>query len=683
MEKPLSFFEEEVAEIMEQQFEAMLLEKLKTAKFPTHPEFLALVRDYTNANDIGECANRLKTVNDKVIAEFYDAENNFEEHNKSPIQAYENIQEQCQKEANELYKEHFVEFNERELGENNSVVSEYIQDNYESLYAKERDEVITLLKVKLLLESEAKDRNNKSIINDDGIMTIDEGILSRKPEFVEMIKENMKQNKELWIARDEELKKYSPMKNLGALLFATLISIALGGSNILSCVIVGFFSVNSILTASLCYGGSFIKKQASFLRYVIRFFSLVNLGLLVHSIIKGIQDKVYGDDMFEVSQAFGVIAMYTVFLICSFIAFTKQELDRYDWYPVKILWLRTIFVILSSGIMFGVYSVNADSKQWACVVYGVLIASAIDRCIIRVRICQSQSLKTKQMCLQIAERVIHPSVICIVSFALYRNWSSFKDAFEDFYIWSGVIALNYILGSVCLSLYSRISSHDRFKKKMFQKNLLLVFLTLSLTTTMAGALSLYAFPLKSIAIVYLSALTIFGGFLTFLYAEEHLPNSGHYLSILCLLIGFTVSFLNILTSIVTGTCLAVIYIGLVRFKQSSSSTRVRVLELGWRKYFSEQIVAPFLITFLLLGSAVFNNKEFDDISLELVVCGSICYLILCSIICLHCDKPWLIVPFVGWNSVWYRNIYCFRLVKYWVCFDDSMPRRYTNEFDES
>eukprot|EP01029_Cantina_marsupialis_P024640 TRINITY_DN638_c0_g2_i2.p2 TRINITY_DN638_c0_g2~~TRINITY_DN638_c0_g2_i2.p2 ORF type:complete len:273 (-),score=42.07 TRINITY_DN638_c0_g2_i2:2322-3140(-) len=69
MEEPLHFFEEEFSKIMEEQFEVMLRKKLKIVEDPNNPEFVALVRNYTNVDDIGECATKLKAIKDKVLAD--------------------------------------------------------------------------------------------------------------------------------------------------------------------------------------------------------------------------------------------------------------------------------------------------------------------------------------------------------------------------------------------------------------------------------------------------------------------------------------------------------------------------------------------------------------------------------------------------------------------------------------
>eukprot|EP01029_Cantina_marsupialis_P025282 TRINITY_DN6676_c0_g1_i1.p1 TRINITY_DN6676_c0_g1~~TRINITY_DN6676_c0_g1_i1.p1 ORF type:complete len:592 (-),score=64.33 TRINITY_DN6676_c0_g1_i1:2-1555(-) len=75
----------------------------------------------------------------------------------------------------------------------------------------------------------------------------------------------------------------------------------------------------------------------------------------------------------------------------------------------------------------------------------------------------------------------------------------------------------------------------------------------------------------------------------------------------------------------------------------SSSKRIRVLEIGWKKYLSEQILVPFLIAFLMLGSVIFDNQEFEEISewsKELLACGVVCYLGMGLIICLNCKNSW-------------------------------------------
>eukprot|EP01029_Cantina_marsupialis_P024639 TRINITY_DN638_c0_g2_i1.p1 TRINITY_DN638_c0_g2~~TRINITY_DN638_c0_g2_i1.p1 ORF type:complete len:285 (-),score=45.06 TRINITY_DN638_c0_g2_i1:1445-2299(-) len=275
---------------------------------------------------------------------------------------------------------------------------------------------------------------------------------------------------------------------------------------------------------------------------IIGFFSVVNLVALVYVIVKWVLDKVYEDKIFDVSQALCVATIYGTFILCSILVSLNEDLDEYHWYPVRIFCLGIVFAVLSSGIMFGVYSLNADTEKWASLVYGILGSLAVVMSIVQPVYFSppGKSSTIKYMCVQIAERVIHPSLICIVSFALYRNWSSLKDTSEDFYIWSGIIALNYILGGVYLSSYTRISSSDRHKKRKLRGNLLFALLALASMAIIAGILALYAFSLKSVAIAYLPTLTICGGIFNFLYVEERLPHNSQFLGLASMTIGFTV-----------------------------------------------------------------------------------------------------------------------------------------------
>eukprot|EP01029_Cantina_marsupialis_P015570 TRINITY_DN3411_c0_g1_i1.p1 TRINITY_DN3411_c0_g1~~TRINITY_DN3411_c0_g1_i1.p1 ORF type:complete len:495 (-),score=36.62 TRINITY_DN3411_c0_g1_i1:22-1506(-) len=114
-----------------------------------------------------------------------------------------------------------------------------------------------------------------------------------------------------------------------------------------------------------------------------------------------------------------------------------------------------------------------------------------------------------------------------------------------------------------------------------------------------------------------------------------------------------------MASVVTIGVLAMIYIGSMVFKESeSSSSRLRVRTLGWKKYLTEQIVAPFLIGFLLLGSAYFYKEDFYYMSevwsvptAEWITCGVACYLAFCFIICLNSDNFWKMVSILFFGTL--------------------------------